>query len=564
MRCFLLLLACCFSTFGFAHQYGDIVISELLVDTEPPIGEKAVEYLEIYNRTKNDIQLKGFWLQFGEKRCVLPEGILYADSFAVLCAQSSVEFLPKNCAKIPCVSFPSLTNSSGKLALISSLNEVLFSLNYRDTWYGSAFKAEGGWSLECKDLSNFSGLSNNWTASIDERGGTPGRPNSVSCPNQDDLLPRCDYFTIPTNHTIELYFNKTMDAASLHNTAAYKLSPEISLIVKATSNSPYNQVVTLQLSDTLELGIPYNLDVSGLYDVSQLLLSDTVLMLGLPEKPDFDSFRLNEVLFNPKPTGCDYVEIVNTDTRWLDLSEMLLANRSQDGSLGKAYPLTGLHQVSSPGSIWLLSVSSDSVCHAGNFPRMPNFINMDHLPAYNDDAGSVVLLTKSGEILDEMTYSKNMHFELITNPEGVALEKLNPRFESAEPTSWASGASAMGFGTPGFKNAHYVEDAPVFTTIFDAKQTWMTPNNDGQDDCIQLNYRCETPSLVNLFIFDMQGRCIKTLAKSDLLGATGCYIWNGTDDHGRIVACGRYLLFTEVFNAKSCVSRQKMVLTVLY
>ena len=50
-------------------------------------------------------------------------------------------------------------------------------------------------------------------------------------------------------------------------------------------------------------------------------------------------------------------------------------------------------------------------------------VQMD-LPSFPNDSATIYLLTPDSNIVDKFSYSDDMHFELINDPEGVSLEKI--------------------------------------------------------------------------------------------------------------------------------------------
>lgn len=545
-------------------EYGTVVFSELMVDPEPPVGLPDVEYVEICNRSDSAVSLAGWTFLYGEKPYPLPSCKISAGEYLVLCAKTSVTAFPAGISVLGMSSFPSLLHSGKLMALVSQANELVCCLDYSDSWYGSGFKANGGWSLECKDLSNFSGVGNNWTASSDVSGGTPGRMNSVSAENPSLEVPFCSRLYVPSPNTIEIHFSEFMEGASLKNSLSYAVSPSTTLVLSASPGFPDTRVVTLKLSDTLVSETVYGLTLSGLYNLSGFPLADTTLLLGLPEKPMPGSLQLNEILFNPLPGGCDYVEFVNVGTKCVDLSQVWLTNRSAGGVLNAGKRLSEKPLPCMPGSYWLLSESPDSVCAAGPFPPMPNALKISGFPSLSDDAGNVSLITTSAEVLDELAYTDKMHFALITNPEGVALEKIRPSAPSSVRTNWVSANSASHYGTPGFQNSQYREVTVSGVKGFFTRQAWMTPNNDGRDDRVSIQYELPEACAGNLTIYDLQGRIIRKLANNEVFGSAGSCLWDGIRDDGTLAPFGRYILFAEAFTPTGQVIRNRLVLTILF
>jgi hypothetical protein len=551
-----------FNVYGV--RFGDIVFSELMVDPEPEVGLPSVEYVEIHNRSGGIIYTKNVGLVFGQKSYMLPDYELLPDSFLVLCSKNLTTKFPSGIALVGLTAFPALTNSGGTLALISVENEIVSCVNYSDSWYGSRFKSEGGWSLECRDPANFSGAASNWIASESPTGGTPGRRNSVDAVLEDTEIPFCDRFQLVASDTIELHFSKALQSKTSGLTTCYSISPRHTVVSEAKPSFPDLRSIRLVLSGALQSGVDYTLTLSGLTDVSGITLADTTLELGLPEVPTTSSWRINELLFNPKPGGCDYVEIVNVDDCWLSLSGLYLSSLEASGSWGKAYRISEYNRLCSPGSHWLLSVSKDSVCKAGGFVPMPYFADLKGFPSMPDEGGTLGLMTVSGEVLDRVEYSEKMHFVMISDKEGVALERRHPSFPSDASFAWASAASTVAYGTPGFRNSQYVEPELSTSSGFSIFQAWMTPDNDGKDDVVRICYNVESQSLCNLLVFDERGVLKKTLLRGNLLSSSGELQWDGTDSRGGLVPRGRYILYAEYFGPTGKVYKQKMVLAVLH
>ncbi len=564
MRIFLVLF--CLLLFGQAEavNYGAVVFSELMVDPEPPVGLPAVEYVEICNRSDSTISLVGWTFLYGDKPYALPSCMLSAGEYLVLCAKTSIAAFPSGTNVLGMSSFPSLLNSGKLMALVSPTNELICCLDYTEGWYSSDFKANGGWSLECRDLSNFSGSASNWTASVDALGGTPGRSNSVSADNPSVEAPCCTLFYVTSPNTIEIYFSGFMQDATLKNSLSYAVSPENTIVLSATPGFPDTRFVTLKLSDTLVSESIYELTLSGLYNLSGFPLPDTTLLLGLPEKPLPGSLQLNEILFNPLPGGCDYVEFVNVGTKCVDLSQVWLTSRSAGGMLNDGRQLSEKPLPCMPGSYWLLSESPDSVCAAGPFPHIPNALKVSGFPSLPDDSGNVSLVTSSAEVLDELTYTEKLHFALITNPEGVSLEKIRPSAPTRVASNWISANSASRYGTPGFQNSQYRDLTVSGVKGFYTRQAWMTPNNDGRDDRVSIQYELPEACAGNLFVLDLQGRLIRKLVNNEIFASKGSYLWDGLRDDGTLAPFGRYVLFAEAFSPSGQVFRNRLVLTILF
>jgi flagellar hook assembly protein FlgD len=92
----------------------------------------------------------------------------------------------------------------------------------------------------------------------------------------------------------------------------------------------------------------------------------------------------------------------------------------------------------------------------------------------------------------------------------------------------------------------------------------FSPNHDGYNDEFFIRYEVAKPGFVaNITIFDAAGRFVQHLAKNEILGTSGEFVWNGEDETGSRQPLGVYVVLVEIFNAEGEVHRFKkgLVLT---
>jgi hypothetical protein len=541
-----------------------VVFHELMLDPEPAVALPEAEYIELYNRSGQRMSLKGWTLLYGETAYPFPDCSLDSAAYCLICSRASEKMFSPGKPLVAFASFPTLANAGKSIALLDERQELVAFLDYTASWYGENFKASGGWSLECIDAENLSGLSSNWIASRDASGGTPGYRNSVVAKNPDRTLPQLNRLYVLSPRQIELCFSKSLRPEALATVRNYDLSPSGRAIVTAVPGFPACRSVILNLNDSLVSGTVYGLRLSGLKDVSGLSLKDTVELLGLPQSPRVFDLSLNEVLFNPKPGGSDYIEFVNRSDRCVDLSRVWLSSRSASGKLDAGIRLSDKPLPCMPGSYWLLSARMDSIQSAAGVRDFFHGIGLPSFPSMPDQAGNVALLTSSAQIIDEMNYRESLHFPLIVDDEGVSLEKINPELASLDETSWVSSSRTSGFGTPGLPNSQYRELEETGADVFELDWKWLTPNNDGLEDRIAISYQSSEPGQANLSVYDLSGCRVRRLLENELLAAKGCLFWDGTNDEGRLVPAGRYILLAEAWTPTGKRNKKRFVLTVLF
>jgi len=95
----------------------DIVISELMIDPNPVVGLPNFEWIELYNRTNQPINLEDCLFSSGRTRYKLPEYELAAGEYVMLCDDSDIDELNTYGAAIEIGTFPSLTNGGDMATL---------------------------------------------------------------------------------------------------------------------------------------------------------------------------------------------------------------------------------------------------------------------------------------------------------------------------------------------------------------------------------------------------------------------------------------------------------------
>jgi len=149
--------------------------------------------------------------------------------------------------------------------------------------------------------------------------------------------------------------------------------------------------------------------------------------------------------------------------------------------------------------------------------------------------------------MDRVSYSSDWHFQLLDVTDGVSLERMDPEGISNDQNNWHSAAEAIGFGTPGGKNSQYY---PALTNgEFSFTSATVSPDNDGFEDVLQINYEMSEPSLLGTFtIYDDRGRKIRELLKSELLATKGTFTWDGVSDLETKTSIGTYVAVFEAYS----------------
>lgn len=528
----------------------DVIIDELMADPSPQVGLPNSEWIELKNRSAAPVSLQGWRIgDLSGQSGPMPNFVLKPDSFLIVCTGSAVAALSAFGTVISVTSFPSLNNSGDQLVLRNAQGRVMHCVNYTDKWYKNDLKAGGGWSLEMIDTRNPCSGASNWVASNDVKGGTPGRRNSADGANADRTPPRLVRAYATDSLAITLVFDEPMDSLGTLNTGNYRISNGIGSPVRAGAIPPVFDHVLLTLPLPLQRRITYEIAVQNLTDCAgNTIQTPNKARVGLPERADSLELVINEVLFNPSPSGVDYVEIYNRSKKITDLKTIFIANRTTTGSIGSINALSNDHQLLFPEDFMV--VTSDSAAVKRNYITLnpEAFTEPGSMPSYNNDKGDVVLLNEQGKIIDELQYNESWHHPLLVNHQGVALERIDQNGPTQSPDNWHSASTSSGYGTPTYANSQSRTSEEVTGEIRVTPEI-VSPDNDGFDDYATIDYRFPSPGyLAGITIFDAGGRPVRYLQRTALCGINGSFRWDGLGEKNQPLATGIYIVFTEIFN----------------
>ncbi len=164
----------------FNAGFGDILITEIMADPSPEVGLPLWEYLEIYNPNDVPLTLSGLTLIVGNDTSKIPTIPFEAREYQILCQSAAAVDLGRYGKTVIIPGWPTLNNDGESIQLLNAKDQLVFSVEFDLTSYQSIDKDDGGWSLEMIDPHFPCKGKENWTASTDVSGGTPGRQNSVS------------------------------------------------------------------------------------------------------------------------------------------------------------------------------------------------------------------------------------------------------------------------------------------------------------------------------------------------------------------------------------------------
>ena len=369
----------------------------------------------------------------------------------------------------------------------------------------------------------------------------------------DTISPYINNALIIGNNKIELEFSEplTNSAEDVNN---YYLN--------SINNNPFSVNINsskyeLTFNNIFIANDTLKLNISNISDLSNNL-HDTLINLVVPDTAIKGDLLINELLFDPL-TGCqDFVEIYNTTNSSFDLNQFLIGD--YDNGVGNL-KLIDQHFIIEPKEYAVFT--EDTTVVINDYPSNNNeaFIQTD-LPSFPNDSATVYILSPDSNIIDGFSYNDDMHFELINDPEGVSLEKIDPYGASSNDMLWHSASENSGWGTPGKMNSQNY-NTEMRSSVFEVQTKVFSPDNDGVEDIALFNYNLSSPGFVgSVHIYDNLGRLIKRVLNNELLGNSGILSWDGTNELGQKAAVGIYMVYFEYFNSSGDVFSQKSAVTL--
>lgn len=542
----------------YQAQPFDVVINEIMADPSPAVGLPDFEYLELHNQTNKVIDLNQWKLTIGTTEKEFGNVSIAPSAYLIL---SDDEAEPELSEYGPFYGFSSfsLTNGGQTLVLTDKNGNTVSGITYSDDWYKDPDKEDGGWSLEQINPQNICSAGDNWIASENTQGGTPGSVNSVF--SNQVLLPKVQHLEVVANNILRLLFNQNMEEQSLQEVSNYIVdqgigNPSQTFLIEEQTNQ-----VELYFEQAFIEGTIYELTVSK--NLKNCLNvhpeQDTILAFGLGEKAVENDIIINEILFNPWTNGVDYVEVYNRSEKVIDLSRLQIGTvkiSPPNPPDTLFYPITDEQTLFVPGNYLLLSASPEIVKSQYLTDNPNGFLKVEPFPSYTNEEGSCLLINYSGEQIDAFNYSEDMHYPLLNYVDGVSLERIsfNP---TQDENNWHSASEASGFGTPAYLNSQYITTGDFSEQIIVDPEIF-SPDNDGYNDVVGIKYAFNQPGyMMTVNIFNAGGYLIRKLVNNQYLGTEGSVNWDGIQDDNTKASIGIYIFFIQVYDLNGTVKKYK-------
>lgn len=422
----------------------DIIINELMVDENPiPNNLPEADFLELYNRTSENLNLKNCTLQPRENSdpVTFPDVIIEPDSFLIVTANVDVELFE---AFGQVVGLPSFSlNNEGAVTLRNVNGTLIHHLHYSKEWYHDEEKQEGGWSIEQIDPQHPCDGISNWKASDDDKGGSPGARNSVDGISYS--LPEISAIALVDEDSIIIEFSHYMDSITILNSNAYLVdagigNPETISILDIGASA-----ISLQFENSFETNMVYKLTIDdSLFNCSgDIIEMNEQYEILVPVEAFPNDVVINEIFADPTPPiglpEYEFMEVFNTTDFFLNIKEWILIV----GTTEKEIPNVVL-----PPKSYLIFTHENAVNYYGMYGQSIGFSSL----SLTNGGTTLMLLNNEGEIISSVSYSDDWYHDSDKAEGGWSLEQIDPFSPCGGRLNWSASEAEAG-GTPGKLNS---------------------------------------------------------------------------------------------------------------
>jgi hypothetical protein len=541
---------------------GDVVITEIMADPIPPVSLPWKEYLELTNTSDYSFQLSGWKIMSDNQVSVFPESEIKGGERAIICSATDTSLFSPFGKVIGLKSLFPLTDAGRTIMLLDNEEDMIHGVEYAQDWYNNRLKEDGGWSLEMIDESYPFNSEFNWEASVSVTGGTPGKTNSVSRNNVDNIFHGI-LNVFPENDTcLNVTFTEPVRDLESYSGEITIDGEHISSIREA---EPLRRKFFLRPGIPLLTGHVYSLEIpETVSDFSGNHADVDRFIFGVPEKARKNDVVFNELLFNPYPGEADYIELYNRSDKIIDVSQLFMVSvNTETGDTSGLFSASETGRCFLPESFYAVTTDRKAVIDRYYSASGEAVHETDQLPAMNNDKGHLILLNRQLDLIDEVRYNEKMHYSLLSGYEGIALEKVNPDASSLDSKNWHSASETCGWGTPGATNSVF-SLADSQDNEISLSSTRISPDNDGIEDVLVIGYALPGNDYVlSVYIFDETGTLVNRLAENLLAGQHGSLTWDGTAGDGSLLSRGIYIILVNAYDDKGRTERWKKVCTVI-
>ncbi|MGA3287449.1 MAG: lamin tail domain-containing protein [Bacteroidota bacterium] len=552
---------------------GDLLINEIMY---APTGDEP-EWVEFYNSAPDSINLKNWRISdsnISTKSAISTTDIfMVPNSYLIVVKDLSFSTIHPGVFSV-IANFSALNNTTpDAVVLYDAASYSIDSVMYQPKWGG-----QNGKSLERIDVYTSSISAANWGTSQDSLGFTPGKINSIARLDYDLAISNLtqtrivsDGKMVPViNVTVQNIGRQIIDSVIVHFYADRNRSmyPDTSELLQSVV-SPQRIFAgdSVQISESLpQLAAGEMSVVVVAENWSDERLRNNQASVTIKIGYELRSLIINEIMYDPLDDQNEWLELYNRSSQPVDLAHWTFNDRATSSGVN-SFVISNQSSIVRSGEFVIIAADSSL------FTLFPNIIQADSIIhivilnhssgfSFNNDGDAIVLKDLTGQTIDSVAYLPCWHHPDVVDTRGRSLERINPNIDTNDPRNWSTCTNVVG-GTPGKINSVMTTSA-VSNSAISISPNPFSPDGDGFEDYCMIHYNLPMPaSMLNVRIYDIKGRCIRTLANCEFAGAKGEIIWDGFDESRQRARIGVYVVYLEATDRSSGrVERAKVVAVV--
>jgi hypothetical protein len=535
-------------------QLYDVVFTEVYFEPSILSPLPNSEYIEILNRRDSSVNISGWMVSDGSSDGFIPGFRLGpSERVALFPEDDSAGFVSiPNALAVP--GFPTLNNDAGDYIILSDASgNKIDEQRFNNDTYQNENKKDGGWSIEKIDPDFTCINPGNWKAAVSVSQGTPGMENSVDGKFSDEEKPYLlNAFLTDSFHLAVTFSEPVSPEYSLGSNYRIKDASgneiQIAFVVVAAEDS-----IVLESQVKFEKGI-YTLQASSFIKdcPGNELNSYRIVRFGFSDPVEPQDVIINEILFNSYEGGNDFVELYNRSQKIIDLHNWKIAEKDfSDSMLVKDVTfITPDRRLIFPGEYLVLSEEEIKVKPYYTILDPFAFLNISGMPDFNSDEGRVEITDNVENVIDDFSYSDEMHFPLLSGTKGISLERLSSSDSGNEKYNWHSAAATAGFATPGYGNSQRIDISSGDQEVSVGMEVF-SPDNDGYEDVLAIHYKFpQAGTMLSLNVYDRSGYPVRTILDGQTVSNEGMIAWDGLTDENIVASTGIYILLARSFDLK--------------
>jgi hypothetical protein len=411
------------------NNFNDIVINEIMY--APPSG--APEWLEIFNRTSNAINLKNWKLSDASTSVTITtqDKFIDANSFLVISRDSSIRNYYNVPSQIIIANIPALNNTGDAVVIKDPLGTLIDSVSYLPAWGGNV----GGKSLERVSVDSLSNNPANWRTSKSIFNATPGTYNSVTQKDfdllADDIVFTPKFPLVGENVNISAFvknigMNSEVFSIDLYEDTDLDSIPDTFIETISNQNLASLDSAVYQFNYIIQ-----NLVDKKAFYTKVLFAQDQdttnnsfykTIEPGFPNQ----TIVVNEIMFAPFGGEPEWIELFNNSNVDINLKDWTVWD-----VVTTPVKATIKNDFIMPVSGYVVLTKDSSIVNYHRF--ISSEILEISLPSFNNDRDGVVIKDNRGIAIDSVFYSNQWG-----GTNGFSLERISTSNSSNNQFNWLS------------------------------------------------------------------------------------------------------------------------------